>query len=524
MIKRPLAPDRTAVQLKISIPQQTNDLPSHIDPRAGPTTRWLNDLPALDPSVALERIHARLVTLNRAVLKPTVRLQGLDLLRTRIGAATGLLDSRSAHAALPMRNRQRIAAELIKAVNLELAYGYKAAIVDLSSGGGGERELATAIHRAMRCTTQLLLAHYASYTPEPEGIWQELHHLRRVAEALGLSRQPIDDSAAKVGSRTSIKDCYKHALLLGLCKPYQLEARALRRTDTYLERWAGLARIRKGSQSLSPHCQFVLCDDCDRPDAPRVQRKPTGSTPPQPVLDTQELVAKLNLQLTALRAGIPPELDGLPAELFDAQSRPLLHHLILSWGVIPARSFSRVHTANELRIAVGIEPVADALRAAAGGAAPSGAFAGGRCQVVDEGAGGLGVAVTDTGALSLRVGDVICTAAADAPTVGLIRWMKIDHDERIRLGIQKLCPFSAPAVVNAVQPDAERATPPYRALALPAFEPLHQPRSVLTTRGVFHPRRNLILESAHDLKMIRADRLVERTACLDWFEYEDLKI
>jgi len=512
------------VQLKLSIPQQKNDLPSHIDPRAGPTTRWINELPALDPMVALEKIHARLVPLNRAVLKPSVRLQDLDLLRARIHSAIEMLESRAARTTLPMTNRQRVAAELIKEVNLELTYGYKAAIVDLSRGSGGERELASAIHRAMRCTAQLLLAHYASYTPEPEGVWRELHQLWRVAQTLGLSRQPVDDSAAKVRPRTSIKDCYKHALLLGLCKPYQLEPRSLRRTDAYLERWSGLARIRKGPDSPALHCQFVMCIDGDRPAAARTQRETTDGATPQPVLDTQELVARLNLQLTALRAGIQPELDGLPAELFDAQSAPLLHHLILSWGVIPTRSFSRVQTANEQRIAVGLEPVAEALRAVAGGTAPTAARADGRCQVVDEGAGGLGIAVTDAGAFSLRVGDVIYTAATDKPTVGLIRWMKIDSDERIRLGIQKLCPFAVPAAVNAVNTDAERATPSHGALMLPDFEPLHQPRAVLTARGVFHPQRNLMIESTDGLGMIRADRLSEPTACLDWFKYEDRDI
>ena len=127
----------------------------------------------------------------------------------------------------------------------------------------------------------------------------------------------------------------------------------------------------------------------------------------------------------------------------------------------------------------------------------------------------------------VKVGDLLSInmeGKEDEWGVGLIRWMCSGEEGNVVLGVQKLVPNARPGAIKPVKADGHHEEQFKPAVLLPEMAALNQPQTLVTTRGLYKPERNLFLDTGKELKMIRAQRLIEETVSCDWFEFATLNI
>ena len=85
---------------------------------------------------------------------------------------------------------QKHATDAIELYN-RMATGYRILADDLGSDDGQQQLLATAIHRALRYLSEILLANYQIYVQYPDGLWNIIHALYTLAEKFGLAGKTV---------------------------------------------------------------------------------------------------------------------------------------------------------------------------------------------------------------------------------------------------------------------------------------------------------------------------------------------
>jgi hypothetical protein len=542
--------------LKLSVPRQDSAASARMETRPAHVKKWLTRLPVLNVVECMQTLHTTLADLNRCQLKPQARMELLELYRKPVQTAIRSLDSRQLGAMLPLSEKNKALAQQAREIQMEMAYGYKAAVLDLANLlplGATAADLALPIHHGIRYLTQVLLKCYEVYAPVPPGVWNEIHQLYNYASELGVLREAVPDPLNRIRSNSHILAAYKHALLLGLCNPHQLPYRLINKIDLYLDRWANLAEFIDAGGNMKRKCQFVIQPDLDRPGTPCTGKPPEDPATSFQIFNTRPLVEKVHLQLTALSTRFKPEPEGLPNDFFDDHAKDMLRRLVLCWGISPARRFSRVAKEEAGELVVGIEAVnyflnggkpfelahesseeiEITLDAHSVSFVQPGLNVSDRehtkqsCHIVDEGPGGLALTILELVSVQLRVGDLIAVSHTDQPkkewTVGLIRWARSTGADRVQIGVQRLAPT---ATAVAVQPvTTGNARQDFKlAVRLPELPALEQPQTLITPAGVFQPERNLFMETGNDLQMVRARRLLESTRAFEWFEYAVLDI
>lgn len=540
--------------LRLSVPVQDPAVGGKVETRPAQVRKWLTGLPILNVAESMGILHTALFDLNRCPLKPQLRLELLELYRKPVQTVTRSLEPRHLGNMLPLSEKNKELAGRARDVQLEMAYGYKAAVLDMASTlplGAVPADLAQPVHHAIRYLTQGLLRCFEVYAPVPPGIWHEIHQLYSYADGLGITQVPVRDPLNRILHTNHVLHAYKHALLLGLCNPHQLTYRLVDKIDLYLDRWADFTELTGTICTTKRKCQFMIQLDVDQPGRPCTGQPPEDPGAPFQILNTRALVEKVHLQLTALSTRFKPDPEGLPQDFFDEHAKELLRRLVMSWCISPTRRFSRLVKEEEGELVVGV----DAVNYFLNGAKPfelsrepeetieitldshslsfmqnvlhpaDRKFSKQSCKIIDEGAGGLGLTILNIVSVQLRVGDLIAVNHANQSQwiVGLIRWARSTGADRVQIGMQRLAPSAKPVAVQPVSTGNARQDFKL-AVLLSELPVLEQPKTLITPAGVFQPERNLFLETGHELQMVRTKRLLENTPAFEWFEYKLLDI
>ncbi len=103
-----------------------------------------------------------------------------------------------------------------------------------------------ALRQAIEQTGLLMLESYAQYRCEPAGLWGELHRLYTLAERNGLNTMAIDIRDANNQPVTTIQYTYLRIALLGLAQPYRLLSGQADALYGFLRQWTiGCRMLRK---------------------------------------------------------------------------------------------------------------------------------------------------------------------------------------------------------------------------------------------------------------------------------------
>ncbi len=536
------------MHLRLSLPPRAETPSAEIQTRPADVERWIRELPILNINETIQLISRQLVGLNRQALDDRTRLQLLELYRAPVKHISRELHNSYISLSPPLPDKARLAAQQVRELQTEMAYGYKQIAVNSTALAKPDHTqqqlLAVALHRAIRYLTEVLFRCYELYGPPPQDTWFEIHQLYRYAELLGLTETPLSDPMNTALAQVSISHAYKQALLLDFSDPYHLPALILARIYRYLDRYASLAQISPGIASLRSQCQFLINLDSDRAGAVNAETSPITTEVRYRLLNTTELARVAHQQLGSLQSGQQPNPDGLEKDFFANLGQDMLQRLINAWGINPKRVFTRqLHDNQKIDVAFGIkainyfvnntqpfvpstndvgpQPRRTAIGVTEGSPnkvrqAPAPDHS--TWLLTDESAGGYSLASTGNHSEPVRVGDLLASNPGSGHwEIGVVRWVRTSGTEDMELGVQRLSPGAAAVALLPLEGDQEEFL---LALSLPEVKAMRQPPSLISPRGLYRPNQLMSLDNGTRTRQIRTLKLIELSGAFERFQYE----
>ncbi len=513
--------------------------------RIAATKQWLAKLARVDPAEAARLLPGALHMLNRLELAGHTRLELLELYQDPIATTSLEIRKRKIGLPVPLSPDNKLIVDQIRDVHIEMAFGYKAVILDgagasPSRAGLSESALVTAIYRAIRYLTEVMHISYRSYAPYPDGAWSEIHELYRHASSLGVLTQRVQDPLDAVSAASSILDIYKRALLLGLSDPYHLPYRTVDWVYAALESWAQLAQLQRAPvTSNQDRCQFVIDLDRDRPGEPCPPNTGVTDASHHVILDTTELAIAIHAQRCAPSEAFNLKLTG-QGSLNPDLVQEMLRWMIIRWGVRPVRRFSRMHVQGTWDLTIGLNVVyyfingggrlgnrgGHDLVTAIPGSPPSSPDGASQYSMDwesgNESATGLYLSLGKSAGLQLGVGELVAVRPTGHDTewaIGVIRWVKSTGPGNAEVGIERLGAAARAVTVRSIAVGSAMKSDPQMAILVPEVKPLRRRQTLITAKGVFKPHGAWLTQIADTQHIIEAKRLVESTRSFDQFEF-----
>jgi len=215
--------DQTTIEL--SIPRQDFSGLPLFPPEAEAATHWVQSLPVTNTNSLVQLLGQALSDLNRTKLTPEVRYKILEILRPNLDVALSNLSKRFLNQPLVMPEEPRRMAELSDRLLTMSATAYTITAIEAIQSRDAIRDTNPArltcesLQRALIFAGQKVLQNFQLQRPMEIHGWQTLHQLYALAANQRLADLPVPEPLS--GGR-SITTTYLQALMLGCCKPNQL--------------------------------------------------------------------------------------------------------------------------------------------------------------------------------------------------------------------------------------------------------------------------------------------------------------
>ncbi len=537
----------------LAIPEQNSSNTVTVELTPDQTREWLAKLTLLDTEDSLARIFQALHEFNRVPVKPGSRLRLLELYRTPIGFIGENIEKTLYDKYSPLSEKQSKITDLCRRVNMEMAYGYKSVVLDsavMLRSGRTNNDLSTAIHRSIRYLTHALYNSALTYNSYPAGTWMEIHTLYIYARKLGFLDNPVKDALNRSRPSNNIPHAYQQAVLFGISDSYKLSVKVIGMIYRYLDRWASSAEISPFRTLPTTRCQFVIDPAQDLPAQPYTEGLTPKRTRHHMLLDARTITNIAHNQWHSLRAGTSPNPAGPGVGFFENGGADMLERVIRAWGLAPRRKHPRNAISGPYQLALGIpacnfylnggftfKGVADDNGPRNPPAATDNSDAQQRTAPIqdhtkqnwlaaDESIHGICMYVdlSRPAAILARVGEVVAfrTNRGGANwSAGLIRRIRIT-DTELRLGLQKL---GAGCTAVALRPVGKSDMPlgSFKlSISIPNHDNIEQSQSLLTPPGAYRKSRQLMVDDGSAVRIVRANKLIERGLHYEWFEYEEM--
>jgi cyclic-di-GMP-binding protein len=486
--------------------------------RSSKINEFIQNLPLGDPIRAASDLTEELQILNSQKVAFSNRMNALELYRAAAIELHQELLSHFSNTSLPISRNARLFASAAEQMWQEFAYGYKLALVDLQNkilNINNNKSTAQVVQRAIHAIKEVALTNYLIYHAPSGAMWSEIHQLYYCALKQAAHTLKVEDSLTPK-HMSSVNIIYTQVLLLSLANPHRLVGKDILKTDAYLTKISEDAELRGVGIVNNPTGIFVVSLNSDKPPRPYVKNSQDLKEDSDVLLITVKLAKRIHLHLKALKSGVVPSDEALPAEAIKDHDEDLLVHLIKHFGKSPLRLFSRSVKSDGMEMGLGIHaahyfiPRVGEQKYAANGLQPS------RWQVLNVSAGGYAVRKFNSSDATLFVGDV--AAIKNNKTLmwelGIVRWANINVLNQLDIGVELISPSA-----TAVGIKAENSAIECEGLLLPELRALRQPGSLIIPRDYFKSDDRLILLHAHAHPKIKLTQLIERTATSERYQY-----
>ncbi|UCE88729.1 MAG: hypothetical protein JSW10_10410 [Pseudomonadota bacterium] len=342
--------------LGLGIPERSKPAPGAFDLRPRRVEQWIDALPKANLGETARLVFGALVECNRQTVSYQERFRFLEAMRESVFYVTTGMKKHFVGVSFPLPEKSQKVAAITREIYAELATGYKIAIEDFLTGHHllpDNRLLTTLLHRAVSCIGRELLTSYQIYAPHRSAIWSELHTLYRFAESRRLHNTPVADTQHRYVAKSTITDEYTRLLLLALSSPYCLRHGEINKIYENIERWAGRCALEGVAdiQTLPGH--FAVDLESDHP--PRFLAFSVEGCDPEAcrIVDTAELAEGVRTELQLSKDVGNTTLTGIDMQRPDL-SHSLLRRLLIAWGVVPKRTFSRSDKQEPVEVALGL--------------------------------------------------------------------------------------------------------------------------------------------------------------------------
>jgi hypothetical protein len=483
---------------------------------------FIQKLPFGDPITAATDLIDELKILNSQKVAFANRLSTLEQYRPSAIQIFQDLIPHFSSASLPITKNEQAFADTAVQLWQEFAFGYKFALVDLQNkilNLGSSKATAQVVQRAIHALKEIALVHHLCYRSPPASLWAELHQLyfcalQQTAEKLTVSDQLSNNNIS------SVNITYTHVLLMALSDPQHLANSDILKTDAYLSNVAGHAELRPLGLVENPAAVFLVALDSDKPPTPFAKNKEVPNDTTDILLITLNLARQIHQHIKSLQEGIVPKDGNLPVNALESHYEDLLSRLIRNFGKAPHRIFSRTKKSDGVELGIGLIATHNLIHEGgssfASGTSISGAIKPSRWQILNVSAGGYALRKFNSSQASARVGDVVAMKNSKSALweLAVLRWANINELNQLDVGLELISP-NAIAITAKFESSAIEG----EALLLPALSGLKQPASIIAARGFCKVGDTLNLNTDDKPRKIVIQKLVERTARFERYQY-----
>lgn len=319
--------------------------------------RWIAELPTAHIGETARLIYKAMAEINRVTIQDNQRFKILEAFRKPFDYVTKSLLKHYMGQAFPLSTKTQKIAELTQELQWEIANGYKIIIDNAISGVGSKidnKTLLVAIARAMAYLGETLLKSYLAYAPTKDQIWLELNHLYLFAEHNGLIAEDVKDPLSSSHATCTISCLYKQAVLLAIANPYRLSQSDIQKVNQNLKDWAKYSHLHMLENVSMPLGLFTI--DLEKSAAPsyyNASKHETENNRYMRVLDTSELTRALRDQIDSFSDSEIASGKSLVINSSEL-SHETIKRLILAWGAVPKRNFSRKGKKEKVKVALGL--------------------------------------------------------------------------------------------------------------------------------------------------------------------------
>jgi len=336
--------------MQLSVPNRTAPKSGSFDSNAASVKKWIEALPMANIGETTRLLFEALTDLNHQDITAQQRFKTLELLYRPVRYVAERMKKHFVGQSLPLSPNSLKIANLSREISHALATGYKVLVMEQIAGIGrkDKKLLVTAIHRSIKQLSSVLLKAYQVYEPYPDSVWLEVHSLYRYAESNRLHKTRVPEGLEPEKNSSTIADAYKQILLLALACPYRMRHSEAEDIYQALEEWVRFADLQAPGKSTD--ALFSTNLDSDQPPSYLVLRDARENLHTSRILTTRKLAERLHKELAEKRSTD----SGKHHHRVKANT---LRRLMLAWGVMPKRRFSRIKDHAQVVVAMGLSSI-----------------------------------------------------------------------------------------------------------------------------------------------------------------------
>jgi hypothetical protein len=530
---------------------------------------WLKGLPVGNVQKSSQIVLQQLKILNQSRYPYTERSQLLDALRPTIRQLLLSLKQPLHRAQLPLSSGNLIIAQLIQKLLIEMAHGYKLITSDLMEKKSPKENdhllLRESIYLSIQYLARSVVESYLVYSPAHYDAWRELHQLYRYAEYENIQNEPIDDPYPDhtLPIQYSIDFAYKRIVLLSLSAPYHLMQNEAEDIFYLVSAWTSVCKITElDKKHISDQYGVDFATDMSPRYIPsNLEWEPVDGR----IIDISEVKERLNNHITkVLRYNVDTDdflevEEETPRSLKERQHRDMLLRLTDAWHSNLTRVTDREDRGARLRMALGLNachfyssnkaaftPEMDELRLLSKENKQATVFANIYREALHKDRlhenstypispwqqhnishTGLALSCADScNNMNVKVGEVV-SYLFESKTglrwkIGIIRWLHINQEDNVDMGIMNLAHSAVPIAVKAVD-GIGKGTDYFRSLLVPKQVSIKQLRSVIVPALLYDIGTVLSVNMKTKLFYVRLTKLIISSGNIAMFEFEALE-
>jgi len=479
----------------------------------------------------------------------------LELLRCLKEPVTNILQTmhhKKIGITLPIAEKDVRLLSAVDGLLRDLICGYNSVIQEARGSIGFMRaaskpQYAEACYGSIAFQTRRLMLSYESYRPVRQGIWSQIHLLYRIACENGVETFPLKIVRPNGSYESSIEHIYKRAILIGRSDPYHFSFRGVTRLFESLDKWPSMVRLSKGLEKAKNNGMFIIDLSSDFPAAPYFQSSSKDKKHRFLILDTAELMERLNKELKAVMHSIAGGLSGInQVQAFERME--ILRHIVVSWGMHPVRKSEREDQSIDCKIVFGLTNIFSILHPDLGtGEADEidfdstaevqmvlGVFQEKFGKVVDknafvsswkisnESSGGYSLSHTASSTKELRVGDILALQKKGETgwNICIVRWAMESDDSLLQAGVFKIGTSAEPVSMKPLESEKEFARLEYTAaLHISEGASFSNTDLIVAQKTIYSPSRTLYMRRSDRDHLVVATNLVVSSRSVDVFSY-----
>ncbi len=545
-------------------------------------SKWRDQLPMADTGAASKSVYLMLTEMVQTPIDPQLRFELIEAIRPQVKQISTTLKRHYIEQHEPLTEQKIKVADLRQLLMTLMADNYKMVLDNVLEKSRDQKFICTVICRILYYYSIILICRYQLYSYIPKGMWAEIYNIYKYAKERKILNIKIKEPALINQGDTHILQAFIRIILMNATDPYQWRQKDQHTLSKAIDLWSMYPEICEHDKIPDDHIGVYVFDlEKDfPPEAYNFREEPITDTCialdlKQEVKHLQDILKKMHNN--ELRAKIDH-----PNDPEFSVTIPTIQKLITVWSSNITRTSPRFPLSANVEIVFGlsashfylnnmqdfdstpkelnIDDQASAKTAAIKSAVKelptmevedededeeeqeeNGAEKNSeekeevldlskldtsykvyKYEVEDISPGGMCLIVNDHSYPPFQAGEIVAfknpMGDVDSWSVGALRWLKRNREEKFLLGVQLIAPYASPAGMQVIRKN-KPAGHLLRCLALPSMPELDKPSTIITPGIPLHANKVMLYIEGQNGVITKLTKETEATGMYYQYEY-----